>query len=139
MLAQKRDLLSQMKLIDKELATLAKEEEKTRSEIAQYRQRIEQGPEIEQMLVDLNQDYREANEDYQSLLEKGLQAELLDNLERSEQGEQFRILAPATLPEKPAKPNPRRILALGFMMALACGFGLAFSREHLEPTFLSSN
>ena len=136
---QREDFVSQLKLIDKQLATLVEKKKKTRWQIAQYRQRIEEGPKIEQMFVDLRQDYREASENYQSLLEKRRQAQLPQNLERAQQGEQFRILAPATLPEKPVKPNPGKILALGFMMAIACGFGLAFLREYLDPTFLSSN
>lgn len=139
MLVQRKDFLSQLKLIDKQLATLAKKKKKTRRQIAQYRKRVEEGPKIEQMSVDLRQDLRETRENYQALLEKSLQAQLPENLERTPQGEQLRILAPATLPEKPVKPNHRKILVLGFLMAIACGFGLAFSREYLDPTFFSSN
>ena len=139
MLVQRKDFLSQLKLIDKQLATLKKKKKKTRRQIAQYRKRVEEGPKIEQMLVDLRQDLRETSENYQALLEKRLQAQLPENLEMTPQGEQLRILAPATLPENPVKPNHRKILALGFLMAIACGFGLAFSREYLDPTFFSSN
>ena len=138
MLVQREDFLSQLKLIDKQLATLAKKKKKTSSQIAEYRQRIENGPKIEKMFVDLRQDYKEASENYQSLLEKRLQAQLPENIERARQGEQFRILAPATQPEKPIKPNPGRILAVGFMTALACGLGLALFREYLDPAFWSS-
>ena len=138
MLVQREDFLSQLKLIDKQLTTLAKEKRKTSRQIAQYRQRIEEGPKIEQMFVDLRRDYTEASENYQSLLEKRLQAQLAENLERAQQGEQFRILDPAKLPEKPFKPNLLKTLAIGFMMALSCGFGLAYVWEYLDPTFQSS-
>ncbi|HID30112.1 MAG TPA: hypothetical protein EYP19_08925, partial [Desulfobacterales bacterium] len=138
MLVQKDDFLSQLKLIDKQLAALAKEEKKTHSEIAQYRQRIEGGPKIEQMFLDLGQDYEEASESYQSVLEKRLQAQLSENLEKSQQGEPVRVLEHAKLPEKPFRPDSRRILTVGFMMALGCGFGLALFREYLDPTFWSS-
>lgn len=138
MLGQGEDLDSQLKLIDKQLATLVKKKNKTRRQIAEYRQRIEEGPKIEQMFADLRQDYREASENYQSLLEKGQQAQLPEKLERAQQGEQFRILSPATLPEKPVKPNLGRILTLGFMLAIACGLGLGYVREYLDPAFWSS-
>ena len=138
MLVQREDFLSQLKLIDKQLATLAKEKKKTSRQIAQYRQRIEDAPKIEQMFVDLRRDYTEASENYQSLLEKRLQAQLAENLERAQKGEQFRVLDPAKLPEKPFKPDVRKILALGLMIALACGLGLAYVREYLDPSFWRS-
>jgi polysaccharide chain length determinant protein (PEP-CTERM system associated) len=138
MLVQREDFLSQLKLIDKELVTLAKEKKKIGRQIARYQQRIENGPKIEQMFVDLGRGYREASGSYQSLLEKKMQAELAENMERTQQAEQLRILDYARLPEKPIKPDVRKILALGFMMALACGLGLAYVREYLDPTFWRS-
>ena len=138
MLVQKDDFLSQLKLIDKRLAALAKEKGKTHSEIAQYKHRIEEGPKIEQMFLDLRKDYEEASENYQSVLEKRLQAQLSENLEKSQPGEPVRIVEHAKLPEKPFRPNSRRILTVGFMTALACAFGLALFREYLDPTFWSS-
>ena len=136
MFLQKEDLLSQLKLIDKQLAKLDKKKKNTRWQIAQYRKRVEERPKIEQMLVDMRKDLKETRENYQALLKKSLQAE---NIDKSPQGEQLKILTPATLPEKPVKPNHRKILVLGFLIAIACGFGLAFSREYLDPTFFSSN
>ena len=138
MLVQREDFLSQLKLIDKQLAALAKEKKKTSRQIAQYRDRIEEGPKIENMFVDLRRDYNQANNTYQALLQKKLQAELAENLERTQKGEQFVILDPANLPQKPFEPNVRKIFSVGFMLALACGFGLAFLREYLDPTFWSS-
>jgi len=90
------------------------------------------------MFVDLRRDYAEANENYQSLLQKKMQADLAENMERTQKGEQFFVLEPADLPPKPIKPNIPKILLLGFMMAAASGLGLAFIREHLDPTFWSA-
>ncbi len=135
MLVQREDIITQLKLIDKQIQKLSGEKRQTALQIDKYRQRIENGPKIEQMFVDLRRDYQEASENYQSLLQKKFQAELAENLERSQKGEQFQILEPANLPQKPFKPDIRRILSLGFMLALACGLGLAFVREYLDPTF----
>ena len=63
---------------------------------------------------------------------------MAENLERTQQAEQFSVLDTAKLPEKPFTPNTRKILALGFMMALACGLGLAYVREYLDQTFRST-
>lgn len=137
-LAQREDLVTQLQLIDKEVRSLRAERKKTGNEIEKYRRRIEDGPRIEQMFVDLRRGYNEATANYQSLLEKRLQAELAENLERTQKGEQFRILEPANLPQKPVKPNILKILPLGFMLALCCGLGLAYVREHQDPTFRRS-
>ncbi len=62
---------------------------------------------------------------------------MAENLEKSSKSEQFRVLDPAQRPEKPFKPNPKKILGVSFMMGLAVGFGLAFLREFFDPTFWS--
>jgi len=138
MLGQREDLVTQLQLIDKEIRSLRAERKKTGQEIEKYRRRIEDGPRIEQMFVDLRRGYNEATANYQSLLEKRLQAELAENLERTQKGEQFRILEPANLPQKPFKPDVFKTLSMGFMLALGCGLGLAFLREYVDPTFSSS-
>ena len=132
------DLYTQLESIDMEIEKLRKDKEKTSNQIRKYRNRIEVGPKIENMFVDLRRDYNQANETYQSLLQKKLQAELAENLERTQKGEQLMILNPANLPEKPFKPDVSKILSMGFMLALACGSGLAFLREYLDPAFWSS-
>lgn len=137
MLVQQEDLQMQLGLIEKEVKAIQKEINETQTEIVQYRRRIEDGPKIEQKLTDLNRDYEEASENYQSLLEKKLQAELAENLESTQKGEQFRILEPANLPEKPHKPNIIKILGMGLMLALGSGLGLAYLREYMDPTFWS--
>lgn len=138
MLVQRENLLTQLKLIDKDLGALAKKRKKISGQIARYRQRIEEGPKIELMFVDLRRGYREASENYQSLLQRKLQAKLAENLERTQKGEQFTVLDPANLPEKPFKPNVWRIFSMGFMLAVACGLGLAFLREYLDSAFWRS-
>jgi uncharacterized protein involved in exopolysaccharide biosynthesis len=74
---------------------------------------------------------------YQSLLDKRIQAQMAENLERKQQGEQFKILDPARLPEKPIKPDRDRILLIGAMMGLVAGLGLAWFRESLDRSFHS--
>lgn len=137
MRVQKEDLSAELKMIDKELISLRQEKDKTQSQIEEYRHRIESGPKIEQMFVDLRRDYNQANQNYQSLLQKKLQAELAENLERTQKSEQFKMLDFANLPDKPSKPDIPRILGLGFVLALGCGFGLALLREYIDPTFWS--
>jgi polysaccharide chain length determinant protein (PEP-CTERM system associated) len=138
MVVQKESLLTQLKMIDSEAQKLNQEIGQTSKQIETYRRRIENGPKIEQVFLDLRRDYEEASENYQSLLEKKMQAQLAENLERTQKGEQFKVLEPANLPQTPYKPNIPKVLMLGLMLALSGGGGLAFLREHLDQTYWSS-
>jgi len=60
---------------------------------------------------------------------------MAENLERKQQGEQFKILDPARIPEKPIKPDRNKILLIGAFLGLAMGVGLAWFRESMDQTF----
>ena len=50
-------------------------------------------------------------------------------MEHRAKGEQFRILDPASLPEKPSKPNLPLINGMGILGGLSVGIGLGFLQE----------
>jgi succinoglycan biosynthesis transport protein ExoP len=126
---------TELGLINKQLATLAEEKRKLMTKIQIYEWRIQNGPVIEQKYVDLRRGYEEADQNYQSLLSNKLHAELAENLELTQKGEQFVILRPANLPQMPFKPQVGPILILGLALALACGIGLPVLRESMDQTF----
>ena len=114
---------------------LKEEMGKLKEQIALYQSRIEETPKREQEMVQLNRDYDTLKIYYQSLVDKKYQAQMAENLERKQQGEQFRILDPARLPEKPFKPDRNRILVMGAVFGLAIGLGLTRFRESMDRSF----
>ena len=64
---------------------------------------------------------------------------MAENLERKQQGEQFVILDPARLPEKPFKPNRDSMLAVGALLGLGVGLGLAWFREFMDRSFYEAS
>ncbi len=106
-----------------------------KEEIALYQRRIEETPKKEQEMVNLTRDYDLLRAQYQSLMDKKYQAQMAENLERKQQGEQFMVLDPAGLPEKPFKPNRNGILAIGAFLGFAIGLGLTWLRESLDRSF----
>jgi polysaccharide chain length determinant protein (PEP-CTERM system associated) len=111
------------------------EERKLKDQVSGYQKRIEDTPKREQELSILIRDYDLLKANYQSLLDKRIQSQMAENLERKQQGEQFRILDPARLPEKPVKPDRERILLIGTFIGLVSGLGLAWFRESMDQSF----
>ena len=124
-----------LKETESEAGRLKEEIGSLKGQIALYQRRIEETPKRELEMVDLNRDYEILKTNYQSLLDKKFQSQMAENLERKQQGEQFRILDPARLPEKPFKPDRDRLLAVGAALGLAIGLGLAWSRETMDRSF----
>jgi capsular polysaccharide biosynthesis protein len=54
-----------------------------------------------------------------------MQSQLATSLEQRQQGEQFRILDPPSLPIKPTSPNHLMISIIGLAVGAALGMGLA--------------
>jgi uncharacterized protein involved in exopolysaccharide biosynthesis len=120
-----------------EAERLRGEEKKLKEEIILYQKRIEDTPKLEQELSLLNRDYDLLKTTYNSLKDKKMQSQMAENLEKKQQGEQFKILDPARYPEKPVKPDRDRILMMGAFIGLAAGLGLAWFRENLDQSFHS--
>jgi len=118
-----------------ETKRLREEEKELKQQIASYQRRIEETPRREQELALLTRDYDLVKTNYQSLLDKKIQAQMAQNLEHKQQGEQFKILDPARVPEKPVKPDRNKILLIGAVIGLALGLGLTWLRETMDQSF----
>jgi len=108
----------ELESLTREIATKEGEEARLRSVISEYQGRVESAPARESDLTELMRDYETLQNSYTSLLRKKEEAQVSANLERHQIGEQFKVLDPARLPEKPYSPN--RILFYG----AGAGFGL---------------
>lgn len=118
-----------------EAKRLREEERNLKEQIRLYQLRVEETPKREQELLLLTRDYDLLKANYQSMLDKKIQAQMAESLERKQQGEQFKILDPARLPEKPVKPDRNKILLIGAFVGLISGLGLAWFRETMDQSF----
>ena len=89
--------------------------------LANYQSRIAAIPARETELVELTRDYETLRQVYTNLLAKSENARVSANLERRQIGEQFKILDPARLPERPISPDRPQINSMGAMAGLAVG------------------
>ena len=117
-----------------EIRNLEAEIANTERQIKEYQQRVERTPQHEQELLTLQRDYSNLKQSYDSLVNRKLEAEIAVNMEKKQKGEQFSIIDPARLPEKPVSPDLRRL----FLMMLAAGLGLGAGLVVLLDYFDSS-
>ncbi len=131
-----RDLQAELEVIDRQLATAQAEEGQLKSTMAEYRGKIDMLPTRESELVELTRDYATLQQTYASLLQKREDSKLAANLERRAIGEQFKILDPASLPERPHN-QPRRLVVLfgGPVAGFFLGLLLVGADRYRDSTF----
>lgn len=119
--------LQQLRLQIHQLESVVKErsgeQQRLRQQIGLYQSRVQLSPRVEEEYKQLTRDYTTAQKFYDDLLNKMTQSEMATNLERRQQGEQFRVMDPPNLPEKPTYPNRLQFAGIG----LLGGFGLGLA------------
>ncbi len=137
----RRNRLAEMKAelekIDKQIATRLETEQRLRTALAAYQKRIEAAPGRGSELTELTRDYMTLQTTYTSLLGKKEDSKVAANLERRQIGEQFKILDPARLPERPTSPNRPQLQSMGLLAGIAFGVALMGLIEYLDKTLKS--
>lgn len=121
---QIQQLRAQLHQIELTISQKRHEEEQLQRQIKTLQSRIQLSPMIQQEFKALTRDYQTALNFYTDLLKKRNESQMATELERRQQGEQFRVLDPPSLPERPSFPN-RRLFSLGGLGAgLALGLAM---------------
>ena len=128
------DLITQRNSAVREIVAIREELSALQDQVAVYQRRVEDTPKLEQELLSLKRDYDNTQKTYDSLLARKQEAEVAANMERQQKGEQFRILDPARLPDKPQSPDMRKLFLMCVMAGLGLGGGLIFLLEFLDKS-----
>ncbi len=132
--AQIQQLRAQIHQYEQIIREKSAQQEEIQQQIKLYQGRVQLSPMVEQQYKQLTRDYQTALDLYNDLLRKRSQSAMATDLERRQQSEQFRVLDPASLPQKPSYPN-RPLFALGGLGGgLALGIGIAFVLEMRDTT-----
>src|ERR1700674_3736970 len=118
-------LESQLKANQLEIQNYQKHESELESQVSAYLARLNVAPETEQELANISRGYDESKANYNSLLQKQMQSQLATSLEQRQKGEQFRILDPPSLPNKPSAPNHFKVSLVALALGIALGLGIA--------------
>jgi polysaccharide chain length determinant protein (PEP-CTERM system associated) len=110
------------------------EQARLQGDIRVIQGRLQMTPGVEEQYKSLTRDYTTALQFYNDLLSKKNSSEMATNLEMRQQGEQFRVMDPPNLPERPSFPN-RPLIALGGLGGgLIFGIAIAFGLELLDKS-----
>ena len=135
LVASVKQMEGQLVATDLEIKRLQEEDSKIKAKIAQVQGRLEKTPIREIAQSNLTRDYQNMKESYQTLLGKSQEAQQAENLERRQKGEQFKVVDPARIPEKPMQEKVLRILIFGLLLGMGSGIGMAFLREQMDRSF----
>lgn len=117
-------------------AEAAKEEiARLEEQVAEYERRIAATPRVEEQLAVLQSRRESLMQSYQDYASRLQQASVAASMQRRQKGEKFRVLSTAYPPPVPASPNRPLIVALGLVLGLAAGAGLAVLLEATDTSF----
>ena len=101
-----------------------------------YQARLNATPAVETEMTDMMRDFGNMKKEYAELLAKKQQSALATSLEKQQQGAQFRIIDPPSLPDKPYFPDRFKFslaaIGAGFALAVLFGFGIEFLDDRIR-------
>ncbi|MGE8177020.1 GumC family protein [Pseudomonas fluorescens] len=99
------------------IKSLADQKQEILKKIADYEAQILEAPQVERGLVTLMRDYENAKKKYEEIRTKEMSAKISESLEQENKAERFVLLESPLMPEKPIRPNRKKVVAMGFVLA----------------------
>jgi len=129
-------LHTQMRLNKMEMDQATQQMQRAEQGAQVYQARLNATPAVEAQMADMMRDFGNLKKEYQELLAKKTESALATSLERQQQGAQFRVIDPPSLPDKPNFPDRFKFslaaIGAGFALALLCGFGVEFLDDRIR-------
>lgn len=129
-----RETQKEIDNFDRQIASKEADTVRLRSTIAEYQRRVEAVPARESEMAELTRDYETLQKTYQSLLVKKEDSNIAANLEKQQIGEQFKVLDPARVPERPFSPKRMQLNAMAVGLGLMLGIAAAALLEYRDTS-----
>ena len=100
-----------------------------------FHKEIQQIPQAERRLTDLQRSYNIYNRRYLSLTDRLETAKITERLESIEKGVKFELYERPRVPLRPHKPNRKAITLIGLVAGIFVGGGLVFAAEATDHSF----
>jgi polysaccharide chain length determinant protein (PEP-CTERM system associated) len=134
-LARVAELRNEIDEMNRQITRAREEESQARASAQAAQARLDALPTRETDLISLQRDYNIMVNSYQSMLAKREEARIAASLEQRQVGEQFNIIDPARLPERPVSPDRTRLNLMGAAAGLAAGLALVALIEIRDRSF----
>lgn len=129
------ELKSELQSIDQRIDAYRREQSRLSAQVSGYQRRVDATPQHAQALAEMQREYHVRESQFHALLDKQLDANLAQGLQKSETGIAFAVVEPATLPPAPFSPQRERLILMGLAAGLGLGLGLAFLMEQNDTSF----
>jgi len=120
-----------------ERENLSKDEKRLKDQVDEYQRRLNASPVREQQLAGILRNYDQLKQDYADLLSKETQSQMSADLEKRQEGQQFRLVDRPSLPTVPSSPNRIKISLGGAAAGIGLGLALAFLIDMRDSSFHS--
>jgi len=128
----------QLSKVEVEIAALRAERNQQQNEVARLRRLVDTIPQVEAELNRLDRDYDVVKAKHQQLLQQLETANIGEDVSRSIDEIQFRIINPPFADNTPIGPNRPLFQSAVLLFAFGAGGALAFLMNQLKPTFVGS-
>jgi polysaccharide chain length determinant protein (PEP-CTERM system associated) len=129
-----RETQTQIDELDRQIAVKDADSVRLRGTITDYQRRVEAVPTRESEMSALMRDYDVLKKGYESLLAKKEDSNIAANLEKQQVGEQFKVLDPARVPERPFSPKRLQLNAMAVGLGLALGIAISALLEYRDTS-----
>ena len=123
---QIQQLRAKLKQDELSIADLTKRQVQTQEQIHQLEGRIQASPMVEEQVKELSRSYQSAQDFYNDLLKKKENSAMATDLAHQQEGEQFRVLDPPSLPIKPSFPKKANFAGAGLGLGLVASLGVLY-------------
>lgn len=132
-----QQLRAQLRSLDQGIMQKRRDQAQIQGQIRMYQDRIQSTPAVQEQFKNLTRDYQTAQQFYDDLLKKMDQSKMATDLERRQQGEQFRVMDEPNLPEEPAFPKRNLFAGAGAFAGLVLGLLIVAWFEYRDTSLRS--
>ena len=132
-----QQLRAQSRAMDQGIAQKKRDQAAIQAQLHLYQERVASTPEVEEEYKAITRDNQTAQAFYDDLLNKIQTATMAANLEKRQQGEQFRVMDEPNLPEAPASPKRPVYIGGGVAAGLLLGLFVVGLLEYMDTALRS--
>ena len=132
-----QQLRLQIRAMEQSIAQKKRDQAAIQAQMHLYQERVASSPAVEEEYKSITRDNQTAQTFYDDLLNKMNQSKMATDLERRQQGEQFRVMDEPNLPESPSFPKRQVFVGGGLAAGLGLGLLIVALLEYLDTAVRS--